>query len=199
MPGIITDEVLPPYVEVLSLTQRIGQEMGQMVGTAGSLAQTIGGSLVDAMGEFGQAAILSGQGFAGAMMGAIGTIARGLGQMFQSKAIGALGDAFLNPLTAAKSLAAYGKYQLAAGMAFALAGTGGRGGGGGYGGGFGGGGTAGFEAARTGDMAEDARGEGTLILEGDPYLDMSDPKKQDALARAIETLGGLRLKIEHRF
>lgn len=64
--------------------------------------------------------------------------------------------------------------------------------------GAGGGGGGGFASPAAGAAAEQ-RGTATLIVQGDPYWDMSDPRRRDALAKAIEDLrsyGQIRIEWE---
>jgi hypothetical protein len=109
-----------------------------------------------------------------------------------AKALGAIGDAFLDPVAAGPNLAAAAKFIAAATAMFALAG--GISGLGSAGGGGGGGGTdnANVQSSRLSDQ----RGLATLVVESpDGYLNMNDPITEDSLARALESLSGRRVVI----
>lgn len=116
-------------------------------------------------------------------------MAQGKKNLLEASAIAIEG--LYNPVDWARAakLFGIGTAQIATGSLFA----GGGGGGGGSAGGSGapgGIGPGGFQQQRD---ELDREGEGVIVIEGDPYLDMSNPRIEDALAGAINKLGKKRV------
>lgn len=180
-------------VVVLSLWKLVGIEMEKILGTADSLAKVIAGTLVDGMLVFSAAMSAGlaewiagtktlGQALKGAFLGALSSIAAGFARFYAAQAAAAIAAGLLGD---PRGFAAAAKYTAAAVLMGTIAGVAAIGAGGGGGVGV----TAiGFEdeLSGTGRVAG-----GTIIIQGG-ILDMSDPRQADALAGAIEDLGGMR-------
>lgn len=127
--------------------------------------------------------------FAGAMLSAIAQVAQAQAAQFFAEGLFALGRGiFGDPrgfAAAAQMFVAAAAMSAVAGLAGGLAG-GGRGGGGG-----GGGGGGEFEQRRL-EGPEEA---GTIVIEGDPVLDMSSAQRRRELAEALGELYGRRTVI----
>jgi hypothetical protein len=129
-----------------------------------------------------------GAAFAAAMLHAVGAIARGMGDFYIAKAVGALGEGLLGD---PKGFAAAAKFAGAATLFYALAGSvagfannvGGSGSGGGG------------RAEKRTEQVADKRGEAYITVEGG-LLDMSDPRQAEALANALENLTDRRVIIQ---
>lgn len=132
-----------------------------------------------------EGSISAGQAFEKAMLAAIGSVAAAMGDYYRNEAVGAIGRAIGGEVSAWAEAA---KYMLAATGFYALAGSM-RGAGGG-----GGGISGAAQAQRDIDDFSGSRGEATIIIEGG-LLDMSDPRQQDALARALSNLSDRRITI----
>lgn len=162
-----------------------------------TLNEVIADSLTQTMYGFGDAVSVAfeawvdgsqsaGEAFAASMLSSLAQVARGFGDLFAGKAIGAMGDALMGD---PKGLAAAAQFTLAASAMYALSG--------GLSGGAtlvaGGGGGPEHRAKELGDRGRD--GDATLVIQGG-VLDMSDPRQARALADAIENLSGRRVIIQ---
>lgn len=132
-----------------------------------------------------------GDAMVGAVTGAIAEMAAGQAKYYATKAIAAVGEAFLNPLTAGKSLAAAAKFTAAAAGFAALSGVSGSAGAGRGGGG--GGGRFSTNAA----LDDVGGGPVTLVLNGDRF-DLNNPRTQDELRAMLERLSGRAVVIRPR-
>lgn len=130
-----------------------------------------------------------GEAFRGAMLGALAQVASAMSKFYAARAAAALGEGLLgNPAAfaaAAKFTAASAAFGVLAGV---LSGVGAGGGGGG-----GGGTAAGLNAQQ--QAAGRREREAVINIEGG-LLDMSDPRQQRALKRAMEDLSGRRVVIQ---
>jgi len=154
--------------------------------TLGAFAQAAG----DAFGAMISGSEDAGAAFEGAMLQALAGVAQHFGEYFLGHATAALGAAFLGD---PRGLAAAAKYTAAAGVMFGIAGAA-RSAASNAGGGVGGRESAQRETDR---FAGSVDNEATLILEGD-MLDMSNPKNEQKLARALTKLTGRRVRIDRR-
>jgi uncharacterized protein YoxC len=189
--------------EQVGLIADIGRELQSMFSDAENFSKLMaevgsqflkdfGSAIENATAAWVSGSKSAGEAFKEGMLNAIAAVARAEGEFFLAKALGAIGDAFLDPVAAGPNLAAAAKFIAAATAMFALAG--GISGLGSAGGGGGGGGTdnANVQSSRLSDQ----RGLATLVVESpDGYLNMNDPITEDSLARALESLSGRRVVI----
>jgi hypothetical protein len=189
--------------EQVGLIADIGRELQSMFSDAENFSKLMaevgsqflkdfGSAIENATAAWVSGSKSAGEAFKEGMLNAIAAVARAEGEFFLAKALGAIGDAFLDPVAAGPNLAAAAKFIAAATAMFALAG--GISGLGSAGGGGGGGGTdnANVQSSRLSDQ----RGLATLVVESpDGYLNMNDSITEDSLARALESLSGRRVVI----
>lgn len=126
----------------------------------------------------------AGAAFRDAMLGALAAVARGFGQFFLARAAGAIASGLLGH---PGGFAGAAKFTAAAALMFALAGS--------IGGALAGGGAAGGgSTTSTFEEAGDAAGKrrsATVIFEGEPFLDMSNPRTRERFGEMIRELGDL--------
>lgn len=187
-----------------SFGERIGFAMKDAIGETQTLNQIIadmatgtlrnfGSAIETAFAAMAQGSISAGAAFSSAMLGAIGEVASSLGQLALGKAGIALGDALIGGPLGAGGWAAFGKYTAAAAALFAIAGVikgkaaaiGGSGARSGRG-----------DASRANGRLDGSAGEATLIIEGDPVLDMSVPRTERQFRRALESLGRRKVRVK---
>lgn len=128
----------------------------------------------------------AGEAFQGAMLGALSAVAQGFGEFYLAKATAAIGEGLSgNPA----AFAAAAKYTAAATALFALSGAlaGSAPGGGG--------GSSSSASDRTNDVASE-KGEATVYLEGDFFLNSTDPKSVDRFAKMMESVSGRRVTVK---
>jgi hypothetical protein len=154
---------------------------------AGDTLQGFGSAIETAFAAMVDGSKSAGEAFAGAMLGAIAQVARSLGQFLLGKAAMAIGDGLLGD---PRGWAAAGKYTAGAVAMFALAGA--IGGASNRIGSAGGGGALAGSTSKS--LGDTSKGEATIIIEGG-LLDMSDPRQEQALAAAIESLTGRRVTV----
>jgi len=202
VPAAEGGEYVPPDIE-FSGTWEFAEGLEESLGLAGDLddlllhmtGQTIEGFASAIEGAFAAMASGSktaGEAFKDGMLGAVSAVAGGLGRLYIGEATAEFAKA-LSPEgwpTAGAHIASAMKYMAAAGLMFALGGSAQ----GTARGGAGGGGGSQAAARHTESMAGESRGEATIIIEGG-LLDMSDPRQQDALARALSNLSDRRITI----
>ncbi len=193
---------LPPGQMLDSLLAEIFAKVQALAGAAVSLedafAVAVGNIISMFASDFGQAiagafeamvsgAESAGEAFRNSMLLALASVAKAFGQFFIAQAIAAAGFGLVtNPA----GFAAAAKYTAAAVAMFALAGALSAVAGGG---GAGGGGAAAQQAT----ASQETRGSITIVIEGG-FLDMSDPRQEQQLSRAIEDLTGRDVNVRTR-
>lgn len=169
--------------------------VGALLHTAGLLGQTTGelsGLWEQVFTTIGEGGDLSAASFGDAFQGMFGRLAASAGQFYASKAIAALGEGFLGQPGA---FVAAAKFGAASAGFYALSGKLGGGGGRSSGGSVG---TAGFQSSQSeGSALFDSRTEREVVIVGDPYLDMTNPKIREAFANAIDVGEETRLTIRY--
>lgn len=181
-----------------SFLQEMGMALREATDLAGDFGQVMadlttrvitgfGDAVADAFEAFVTGSQSAGEAFKTAMLGALAAVARGMGDYFTAKAIGALAEGFLGNPAAFK---AAGLFTAAATAMYALSGTLG-----GVAKGGGGGGAAAGANATADALREAERKTGTIVVQGG-LLDMSDPRQAQAMAEAIESLTGRRIIVQ---
>ena len=177
-------------VSATASARTMEQVMADMItGTIKDFADAISG----AFQAFVTGAKSAGQAFIGAMVGAVATVARKMGEYFIAQGLAALGLALVPPpLGTPTGFAAAAKLFAAGAAMFAISGALG---GVAAGGGGGGGGNSSATATTSQQEQLSKAKESTIVIEGG-LLDMSDPRQADALAQAIGDLSDRRVIVE---
>lgn len=198
------DDVALGFETGIDAVQRFGFALREMTGSADVMSKVYADIIFQLASELPGAfetatkAALSGEksvgaAFASAWLNAIASVARAQAQLYAAKAIGALGEGLISKdpsafAAAAKFAAASAAFGVLAGaLSYASAGGGGGGGGGGT-----------FSASQSDAIGAATKPEATLIIEGGDLLDLSDPKTEDQLRRALEDIGDRRVTIVRR-
>lgn len=168
----------------------IDNQFSLLSGAASSFANEMG----RAFELVAEGSISVAQAFGNAFLGAISSVARGLGELFLVEAAGAIARGLLGD---PKAFAAAAQFTAAAAAAFAVAGllsgaqAGGRGGGGG-----GGSGGSGIAARSEVDLTStDNLAPNVLNITGGPFIDLTNPQTEQQLKDALEELSGRRVVI----
>jgi hypothetical protein len=165
------------------------------IGTTG--VQTFMSGFIGAFAQIREGWGAVGDAMIGAVRGAVAQMAADQAQYYGLKAMAALGEAFLNPLSAGKSLAAAAKFTAAAAGFAALSGlVASAGSGGGGGGASGGRGGSGGNRGNTLDDVE--RGMVLVNLPDSGIINVNDPRTQDEFRAMLEKLSGRNVEIRRR-
>lgn len=191
--------------ETRGIAQAIGEGLQDAVKEGERLDQIISDMASDTFRGFGSAvegafaaladgSVEAGHAFSAAMLGALGEVASGFGRFFLAQATAEFGKGIAGD---ARGFAAAGYYSAAAMSMFAIGGAlkgqasvtarrGARGGGGA---------SAAMDDSRS---LTGTKGEGVIVIEGDPVLDMSNPRTERSMKRAMESLAGRKVRIKRR-
>lgn len=199
VPGI-TDNVFANMVRQGRLAAReLANEFDQ---TFEEISRDIVGGFVDGAVNGFQLLVMgskqAGLAFRQAFFGAIADVAAQESKFYLGKALAATGEGLLLAATgqpgAGSAFAAAGKYLAAAAAFGAIGGGAGKAAGG----------LVGGSSGPASDFARDAQtlsrgelGTATIVLQGDPVYDFTNPRRLDEFARMLETIGGRRIVIRN--